>query len=367
MKILFLTAFVPHEGAAAEKNTKLMIEDLSCDNQVDLFFFKYRNDPQYIQPNKNVRIIGVSKNSIIKKLANILCFPFVYPLFSVRFNWLILNKLKKHVKVNRYDAIICDHSQMFLYGKYLKGDNIKILISHDVIAQRVERTSSKLLLKICKMSELYCLSQKNANIFTLCQKDCNLIKKNYELDAHEINLYLSPNVMRSMPSMLSDYFVFIGKWSRPDNLDGVVWFIEKVAPLIKKKTIIKIIGTNFPTKHLKNTNNNISYEILGFVDDPYPIISNAKAMLAPLFTGAGIKVKVVESLACGTPIIGTDIAFEGISTSCSDAMTLANDPNSFAKSMNDINISLEQRKKIKKTFLEEYSSNSIPKFLKHIR
>jgi len=34
----------------------------------------------------------------------------------------------------------------------------------------------------------------------------------------------------------------------------------------------------------------------------------SKALISPLFTGAGIKVKVIEALACGIPVIGTDIA-----------------------------------------------------------
>ena len=52
--------------------------------------------------------------------------------------------------------------------------------------------------------------------------------------------------------------------------------------------------------------------MLGFVDNPYKIMSESLGLIAPLFHGAGIKVKVIESLACGTPVIGTEVAFEGI-------------------------------------------------------
>ena len=43
-KILFLTAFLPHPGAAAEKNTMMMLEDLSREYDIDLVYFKYGNE-----------------------------------------------------------------------------------------------------------------------------------------------------------------------------------------------------------------------------------------------------------------------------------------------------------------------------------
>jgi hypothetical protein len=56
--------------------------------------------------------------------------------------------------------------------------------------------------------------------------------------------------------------------------------------------------------------NNIDY--LGFVDRPLDIIYTSCAVIAPLFTGAGVKVKVIDSFTTGTPVIGTNITFEGL-------------------------------------------------------
>lgn len=51
-KILFLTAFVPNEAAAAEKNTKFMLDDLGRFYLVDLVYFKYDIDESYIPTHK---------------------------------------------------------------------------------------------------------------------------------------------------------------------------------------------------------------------------------------------------------------------------------------------------------------------------
>lgn len=53
-------------------------------------------------------------------------------------------------------------------------------------------------------------------------------------------------------------------------------------------------------------------EYLGFVENPVREISACQALIAPLKKGAGVKVKVLDALSSGTPVIGTDIAFEGI-------------------------------------------------------
>lgn len=51
---------------------------------------------------------------------------------------------------------------------------------------------------------------------------------------------------------------------------------------------------------------------MGFVENPLDIIYKSAALIAPLFTGAGVKVKVIDAFTTGTPVIGTEIAFEGL-------------------------------------------------------
>ena len=144
-RLLFLTAFVPNDSAAAEKNTKIMLKDLSVSFNVDLVYFKYDNEQFYQPESDNINVLRIYPNSIWRKIANLLTYPIVHPMFSVRFNWSLLNWLKSIVRKNKYEAIIFDHSQMFLYAKHLDSSIPKILLSHDVIAQRVGRVSNKIM------------------------------------------------------------------------------------------------------------------------------------------------------------------------------------------------------------------------------
>lgn len=54
-RILFLTAYVPHKAAAGEKNTMIMLNDLANDYDVDLIYYKYDYENDYIPERENVK------------------------------------------------------------------------------------------------------------------------------------------------------------------------------------------------------------------------------------------------------------------------------------------------------------------------
>ena len=83
----------------------------------------------------------------------------------------------------------------------------------------------------------------------------------------------------------------------------------------------------------------------------------------PLHMGAGVKVKCVEALGSGTPIIGTEVAFEGIGDKYRDAMFEANTPEEYTKTISSFKYSLEDKKKLKEFFLENYNDKQILKYI----
>ncbi len=361
-KILFITAFVPHRAAAGEKNTMLMLNDLASKYDVDLIYYKYDYDKPYQPERDNVHVLKVIRNSKKVKLLGILNFPLIHPFFSVRFSRSLAKEIDQLVKANKYKTVILNHSFVFLFGKYIDSSVPKILLCHDVIAQRVIRSSNWLMQKICIASEKYALKTINSHIFSFSQKDCDLIKSFYDVDAHLCLDYIDGQILEKSPARIEDFYTLFGDWTRKENLDGALWLLEKVSPLLNTPIVIKVIGRGFPQVNI-DTLKNIKIEVLGFVDDPYQIITDSKAMLAPLFNGAGIKVKVIEALACGTPVIGTDIAFEGLPKGFENFMLLCNDEKSFAEGIDKISMGIEERKKTKNTFVQEYTKESITSYI----
>lgn len=364
--VLFLTAFVPNLSGAAEKNTILLLDDLSKKFKVDLVYFKASTEKEYVPSNSNIKVLKSCNITFARKIWNALSFPILHPLFTVKFDRKLLAFLKQQVKLNEYDAIVCEHSQMLLYAKHLDEQIPKLLYSHDVIVQRVGRTSGKVMTWFCRKSEKFCLKTSNSTCYSVSQKDCDIIKKEYGIPAHPCLAYVSPLVVNAKPIAVENQFVFIGKWSRADNLDGVVYFFEKVVPLVKEDIKVIVIGKNFPIERIRNNNHHVKLEVLGFVDNPYEIIANSRAMLAPLFTGAGTKQKVFESLACGTPVIGTDIAFEGINTKFCKYMILCNKPQDYASALLNVDVPIGERMDLKARFIASYHSETLPEYIDEV-
>jgi glycosyltransferase involved in cell wall biosynthesis len=361
-KLLFITAFPPSEIAAAEKNTKLMLADLAKSYIVDLIYFKDKDNQYYIPDDDNIHIAKVIKNSWFFRRINAITHPFYHPIFTVRYNSKVCGIIKNLIQNNSYSAIIFDHSQSLLYARKLKFDGPKILLSHDVEAQRFERSSNKLLTSLCKKTEKYVLNSDNAVVFTFCQKDVDIIKDYYGINANVCLDYIDERIINFHPKKIDNSFVLFGNWRRADNYEGAIWLLNGLARFLKKPITINVIGKHFPIELIQESDS-INVNVLGFVDNPYPMIAESKAMLCPLFSGAGIKVKVIESLASGTPVIGTDIAFEGFPEVFNGFMLRAQDLNAFASRIESINYSLDERTAFKELFVSDYNSLTIPKWL----
>lgn len=361
-KILFITAFPPSKTSAAEKNTKRMLKELSGLFSVDLVYFKDSYNDVYKPENDNINIIKVIPNSKLFRVKNALRRIYYHPLFTVRYNRKILQWLQKRVDGVQYASIVFDHSQTMMYARKLKYDGCKVLLSHDIEAQRVGRSSNRLMYRICLCTEKYVLSTPNVKLFALCQKDVDLIKKLYSLDASVNLIYIDERITSSSAASLNDEFVLFGNWARADNSEGAIWLLNGLPQYLSDPITVNIIGKHFPIEKLL-VSEKIKVNVLGFVDNPYPMISKSKAMFSPLFTGAGIKVKVIESLACGTPVVGTDVAFEGFSEKYESFMLNAQDLEAFAKQIKQLDFSLEDRLKFKEMFIKDYQSMTIPKWL----
>lgn len=360
--ILLITPFVPSKIGAGVNYTRLFIEDISHENIVDVVLFKMQGEDSYTPCNSHIRIIKEFKTSIFSKLFNCAFLFFLFPLFTAKFNLFVYVFLKKLLKQKDYDIVYFDFSQMFLYAKLLRHKN-KVLMSHDVITQRYSRKGNPLLSRFCFRTEKWILSVSNGNIFTFSQKDSDLIDTYFGISSRVTTFYLSEDIVDTFPEYLGDYYVFFAMWKRDDNYEGLEWFIKNVLPQCDNSISFKIIGAGLHEKLKEIISQFDNIEYLGFVENPYPIIANSKALISPLFTGAGVKVKVIEALACGTPIIGTQLSFEGIAEDFGEFMIQAETPNDFLCVMRTLNLSLDKRIEFKKSFLLSYSNKQIKQYI----
>jgi glycosyltransferase involved in cell wall biosynthesis len=104
--------------------------------------------------------------------------------------------------------------------------------------------------------------------------------------------------------------IFFGNFDYEPNLDAAMFLIDSIFPRIRNKlpdVKLLIVGNGAPT-HVHKTN----VEIIGRVPDLRPYIEQSQVFICPLRVGAGIKNKVLESMALAKAIVATPLSLEGL-------------------------------------------------------
>lgn len=110
-------------------------------------------------------------------------------------------------------------------------------------------------------------------------------------------------------------FLFVGGLDWYPNTDAIIFLLEEIAPKLSGKSNklqIDIVGKNPSNKIIQLAERFEFVRLHGYVDDIDAMYANAQAFLCPLRDGGGTKLKVLDAMMHGLPVIGTDIAFEGI-------------------------------------------------------
>ena len=123
----------------------------------------------------------------------------------------------------------------------------------------------------------------------------------------------------------------IGSLDWSPNQEGLIWFLNNCWPVISKKypeLKFYIAGRNAPAwLEKKFSLRNIIY--LGEIEDAYEFINSKAIMIVPLFSGSGMRIKIVEGMALGKPIVTTSIGTEGIETVSGENILIADSAEAF--------------------------------------
>jgi len=142
----------------------------------------------------------------------------------------------------------------------------------------------------------------------------------------------------SKPILNAPSLVFTGAMDYWPNVDGAIWFVEKVLPEIKIKfpdITFYLVGSN-PSQELKQFDNRKDIIVTGFVDDIRDYIQQANVCVIPLRIARGIQNKVLEAMAMGKAVVSTPEAAEGIHINMDSDISIHKDEISFAEAVIDL-------------------------------
>ena len=127
----------------------------------------------------------------------------------------------------------------------------------------------------------------------------------------------------------------IGALDWAPNQEGLIWFFNHCWPKIHSENPdlkFYLAGRNAPdwfVRHIKLD----GVEYLGEINDAYDFINSKAIMVVPLFSGSGMRIKIIEGMSLGKPIVTTDIGTEGIPTENGNNILIANTADEFTEAI----------------------------------
>ena len=149
----------------------------------------------------------------------------------------------------------------------------------------------------------------------------------------DADYYRPGNAVSRSPRLL-----FVGYFGHSPNVDALLLFCREIYPYIKERVpqARLTVAGKLPVARTESTSQlealaaDPSVDLKGFVPDLRPLYHNHAVFVAPITVGAGVRVKILEAMAAGIPVVTTSIGAEGIECEPGLDLLIADDPEEFA-------------------------------------
>jgi polysaccharide biosynthesis protein PslH len=145
------------------------------------------------------------------------------------------------------------------------------------------------------------------------------------VDTRELAFAPRPAAARHLVSLATMFY--------PPNAEGVRWFATEVFPAVRRAvpgTQFYIIGSRPPAHIARLATPESGIVVTGYVADLEPVLQQSAVLIVPVHSGSGMRVKILEGLARGIPIVSTRIGVEGIEAQDGEQLLVADEPHEFA-------------------------------------
>jgi glycosyltransferase involved in cell wall biosynthesis len=150
-----------------------------------------------------------------------------------------------------------------------------------------------------------------------------------------------PPLLRAPASLARNYqgepvFTFIGGFDYAPNIDGITWFLSTCRDAVLQRlpnVLIQVVGTGTERGVKAAAAWGEHVRFLGWVRDLDTVLAPSAALLSPLRMGSGVKIKVLEALARGLPVVATPAGVQGIDASDNNGCLLGATPDALADAM----------------------------------
>lgn len=178
------------------------------------------------------------------------------------------------------------------------------------------------------------LSRLSDGVITVSPEDSQFARERYgltnvlgDVPPGVDTTFFSPEP-NQQPDMRRPTLAFLGSMDWLPNVEGVCWFAREVLPLIQRQqpaVRLRIVGRRPAPEVLKLAKECEAIEVTGTVDDVRPRLRDCVAVVVPLLSGGGTRIKILEAMALGVPVVSTAVGAEGLPFESGKHLLLADD------------------------------------------
>ncbi len=146
-----------------------------------------------------------------------------------------------------------------------------------------------------------------------------------------------PDPSGPLPPASTPTAVFVATLGWAPNVDAALWFGEDVWPEVHRRTPdarLLLVGRD-PAPSVRALASS-SVEVSGTVSDVRPYLAKARVAVAPLRSGGGTRLKILEALDGGRPVVATSVAVDGLEDLIGEGVVVADDPGSMIEAVSGL-------------------------------
>ncbi len=273
---------------------------------------------------------------------------------------LLYPQLKEFLKSNPVDYIILEDMSILSLSKLIRRLQPGVPIIYD--AYNVNSTLAAVAVEKGLLDEKQydyilhgelTLYKKVSRIFTCSVQDLEQLRK---MNKDKLDGAVIPNGV-GIPEKLngsgsgpdSQHILFCGSLDYLPNQEGLLWFCKEVFPKIIQQlpaAKLLVVGKGDPGEELNSLLVNPSIVNYGRVDRVDTYYHQSAMAVVPLLSGSGTRLKLLESMAMGVPVVSTSSGAEGIRYTNGLNILIADDAIHFAEQVVEILSRPEKAKEI---------------------
>lgn len=258
-------------------------------------------------------------------------------------------------------AVLCDYAFLTPLAPFaLAPDAHVATIMHDLMSARVSDDKAepppREVADLTADEEFRLLSMSDLVIAIQADEEAK-VRERLPLVRTVVASWSAPPAAAPQPGK-DDALLFVGSNTAP-NAGGLRWFLDSCWPLVRAaRPSAELVVAGSVCRSLGALPPGV--RLLGVVDSLEPLYLEAGVVIAPLRTGSGLKIKLVEALAHGKAVVGTSITTQGVEPLVGGAMAVRDEPQAFAQAVIDLMADRSRRLTLAQSALDCVSAHFTP-------